>query len=155
MRSTFIVVFVASVFAVTWYLGDIRRLTRDYACKEPFDGPLVRCRVRFVLADYAADCALGANSEGLYISSATPAFPRKPWWAGGYVWDGVYMVRTPLFIPWNCLRPVESTLPLADYIRFDVPSLKIGAGCVCFFIPRETGELLLKSAGQQVSSRSA
>jgi len=55
-------------------------------------------------------------------------------------------------ILWHCLRYGEARLPLKGYVRFDVPSLKIGLSAVCFFIPREIGTQLLQGAGQQVSS---
>jgi hypothetical protein len=103
--------------------------------------------VRFALAEYPADCAIGANSEGLYISSSIDALKNKRWW-----WSGGYMVKTPIFIPWNCLRYGGSTFPLRGYIRFDVPSLKIGFSTIAFFIPRETGQLLLKRVERQISA---
>jgi hypothetical protein len=148
MSPVFLVPLVACAFAASWYFSDIRRLTRDYPCREPFDGTLVRCNVRFVLVDYFADCALGANNRGLYIASAVGPFPRKPWWSGASVWGGGYIVKTPMFIPWSCLRYGDAAAPLGRSIRFDVPSLRIGLSAVCFFVPRETGEQLLRAAGR-------
>jgi hypothetical protein len=48
-----------------WYRNDLRRLTRDYACKEPFDGALEGCIIRFPLDEASTDTVLGANGEGL------------------------------------------------------------------------------------------
>ena len=152
MLKVLIVLFVASAFVGMWYLSDIRRLMRDFPSREPFNGALVRSPVRFALADYSADCAIGANSDGLYIASAITAFKRLPWWTGGYMWGGVYMVRRPLFIPWDSLQYSESKPPMRGYIRFDVPSLRIGRSAVCFFIRREIGVQLLSGVGRQVSS---
>ncbi len=148
MSSVLLIPFVACAFAASWYFSDIRRLTRNYPCREPFEGTLVRCNVRFVLVDYLADCALGADGRGLYIASAIGPFQRKPWWSGASLWGGGYIVRTPMFIPWTCLRCSDARPPLRRYMRFDVPSLKIGLGTVCFFVPRETAEQLLLTAGR-------
>jgi len=56
-----------------WHRNGLRRLTHDYACKDPFNGALVDCLVRFAPDDANTDCVLGANSEGLYMSSSADA----------------------------------------------------------------------------------
>src|SRR5271156_1230949 len=116
MLKVLLVLLVAAAFVLPWYFSDIRRLARTYGCNTVFNGTLVHCAIRFTLAESGADAAVGANAEGLYVSSS--------------------MLTTPVFIPWRDLRHSESTFPNAT--RFEVPSLKIGLGCVTFFLPRET-----------------
>jgi hypothetical protein len=55
-----------------WYRNDLRRLTRDYACKHPFEGALEHCIARFPLDDASTECVLGANSQGLYTQIKPP-----------------------------------------------------------------------------------
>ena len=47
MLKILAVLLVVGVFVYGWYRNDLRRLTRDYACKQPFDGTLQHCIVRF------------------------------------------------------------------------------------------------------------
>jgi hypothetical protein len=67
-----------------WHRNDLRRLTRDYACKEPFAGAIARCIVRFPLDEASTDCMLGANSRGLYISSSIDALEKSRRWSFRY-----------------------------------------------------------------------
>jgi hypothetical protein len=55
----------------------LRRLARDYAYKELFDGVLQHCIVRFPLDEASTDCMLGANGDGLYMSSSIEALKKK------------------------------------------------------------------------------
>lgn len=96
MLKILAVVLVVVVFIYSWYRNDLRRLTRDFACKEPFDGALEHCIVRFPLDEASTDCMLGANCEGLYLSSSIDALERRRRWSYRY-----YVIRTPIFIPWN------------------------------------------------------
>jgi hypothetical protein len=148
MRNALIIVAVVAAFFASWYFSIMRRLTRDYARTEPFDGTLVRSRVRFALAEYPADCALGANREGLYISSSPEAVKKGRWW-----WSSRYQVKTPFLIPWDRLHFAESALPLRGYIRVDVSTVKTGFSSTCFFIPQEIARPLLTAAGRQISPR--
>jgi hypothetical protein len=40
---------VISVFMLLWHRNGLRRLTRDYACMEPFEGALVECILVFTV----------------------------------------------------------------------------------------------------------
>jgi len=119
----------------------LRRLTRDYACKEPFNGALERCIVRFPLDEAGTDCALGANSVGLYMSSSIDALEKSRRWSFRY-----YAIRTPIFIPWNSMQIGDAKFPMQGHLRFSVPSINI-----IVFIPRETASLLLIRGGQPTS----
>jgi hypothetical protein len=78
---------------------------------------------------------LGANSDGLYMSSSIDALEKnRRWWSFRY-----YLIRTPIFIPWNCLQIADAKFPMRRHLRFTVPSTK-----VTFFVPQETGRLLLE-----------
>jgi hypothetical protein len=132
------VLLVVGVFVYSWYRNDVRRLTRDYACKEPFDGALEHCIVRFPVDEMGTDCMLGANGDGLYMSSSVEALGKNRRWSFRY-----YVIRTPLFIPWNCIQISDAKFPMRRHLRFSVPSNK-----AIFFVPRETGRLLLTSAGR-------
>jgi hypothetical protein len=120
-----------------WNRNGLRRLTRDYARKDPFKGDLVDCLVRFAPDDASTDCILGANSEGLYMSSSIDALERNRRWSFRY-----YVIKTPIFIPWSDMQIGDAKFPLRRYLRFSVPSNK-----AVFFIPRETGRLLQSAAG--------
>jgi len=128
---------VIGVMIYSWHRNDLRRLTRDYACKAPFDGRLESCLIRFSLDEASTDTELGVNGEGLFMSSSSDALIRNKRWSFRY-----HVIRTPLFIPWHCLQVRDAKFPMRRYLRFDVPSNQ-----ATFFIPRETGARLLKSAG--------
>jgi hypothetical protein len=144
MFKVIMVVGVASVFVLTWYVSDVRRLTRDFSATTPFTGAVVETLVRFALAQYRAPCSIGANSEGLYMAPS-PATMNRKWYHPGY-----HTVITPLFIPWTALQYRTATMPLSTHVRFDVPSLRIGLSPVCFFIPRKDAESVLASVGRRV-----
>jgi hypothetical protein len=144
MVKVVMVVGVACVFFLTWYVSDVRRLTRDFSATTSFTGPVVETLVRFALAEYRAHCSIGANKEGLYMA---PSPANRKWYHPGY-----HTVVTPLFIPWTALEYHTASMPLSDHIRFDVPSLRIGLSPVCFFIPRKDAEPVLASVGRQVSA---
>jgi hypothetical protein len=120
-----------------WHRNDLRRLTRDFARLDRFDGALERCLVRFPLDETSTDCALGADSTGLYMSSPIEALEKNRRWSFRY-----HMIRIPVFIPWNCVRIHAAKWPMRGYLRFDVPSNK-----ATFFVPRETCSLLLANGG--------
>jgi hypothetical protein len=133
------VLLVVGVFVYSWYRNDLRRLTRDYARKEAFDGTVGHCIVRFPVDEAGTDCELGANSEGLYMSSSIDALERnRRWWSFRY-----HVIRTPIFIPWKCLQIADAKFPMRRYLRFSVPANK-----ATFFVPRETGRLLLTRVGR-------
>jgi hypothetical protein len=135
------VLLVIGLMLYGWYRNDLRRLTRDYACEQPFDGPLQHCVVRFPLDETGTDCVLGANRDGLYMSSSRDALKRNRRWSFRY-----YVIRTPIFIPWNCLQVAKAKFPMRAHLRFQVPSNK-----ATFFVPQETGRLLLQTAGPRMS----
>lgn len=132
---------IIGVIVYAWYRNDLRRLTRDYACKGSFDGDLQRCIIRFPLDEAGTDAALGANGAGLYMSSSIDALKANRRWSFRY-----YAIRQPIFIPWDCMQIDDAKFPMIGRLRIDVPSSK-----AIFFIPRETGRLLLKSAGRSPS----
>jgi hypothetical protein len=136
MLKILAVLLVVGVFVYSWYRNDLRRLTRDYACKEPFGGALEHCIVRFPVDEMGTDCMLGANGDGLYMSSSIEALDKNRRWSFRF-----YVIRTPLFIPWNCIQISDAKFPMRRHLRFSVPSNKTN-----FFVPRETGRLLLTSA---------
>jgi hypothetical protein len=138
MLKILAVLLAVGVFAYCWYRNDLRRLTRDYASKEPFGGTLQRCIVRFPVDEMGTDCMLGANSDGLYMSSSIDALEKNRRWSFRY-----YVIRTPIFIPWNCIQITDAKFPMRRHLRFSVLSTK-----AMFFVPRETGRLLLTSAGR-------
>jgi hypothetical protein len=132
---------VIALMIYGWYRNDQRRLTRDYACKIPFKGPLQPCVVRFPTDEAGTDCLLGVNSEGLYMSSSVEAVRKRAWWSS----SRRYVIRTPLLIPWLYLEIEEAKFPMHGHLRFNVTS----NGTV-FFVPRETGNLLLRSVGRAI-----
>jgi hypothetical protein len=132
---------VVGVLIYAWHRNDLRRLTRDYAYKETFDGALEHCIVRFPLDEAGTDCVLGANSVGLYVSSSRDAVEKSRRWSHRY-----YAIRTPIFIPWNCLQIDDARFPMPGCLRFTVPANK-----ATFFVPRETGRLLLTNVGRPMS----
>jgi hypothetical protein len=140
---------IAAVLAVVallfygWYRNDLRRLTRDFARQQPFDGKLHACLVRFPLDDTKTDCLLGANDAGLYMTSSSAALKSNGRWSVRY-----YVIRTPLFIPWSCVQVGDAKFPLRGYFRFSVPSNK-----ATFFVPREIGERLLGDAGRTLAQQ--
>jgi len=138
MLKILAVLLVVGVFVYGWYRNDLRRLTRDYACKQPFDGTLQHCIVRFPVDEMGTDCMLGANSDGLYMSSSIDALENKRRWSFRY-----YVIKTPIFIPWNCIQITDAKFPMRRHLRFSVLSTK-----AMFFVPRETGRLLLTSVGR-------
>lgn len=121
-----------------WYRNDLRRLARDYAYKDPFAGALEHCIVRFPLDEMGTECVLGADSQGLYMSSSTDALKRNRRWSFRY-----HVIRIPIFIPWNRMKIGDAKFPMRRHLRFSVLSNK-----ATFFIPRETGLKLLTSVGQ-------
>ena len=135
------VLLVVGVFVYGWYRNDLRRLTRDYACKQPFDGTLQHCIVRFPVDEMGTDCMLGANLDGLYMSSSIDALEKNRRWSFRY-----YVIRTPIFIPWHCIQIRDAKFPMLKYLRFNVPSNK-----ATFFVPRETGRRLLNTAGRSMA----
>jgi hypothetical protein len=54
-----------------------------------------------------------------------------------------YVIRTPIFIPWNCLQIADAKFPMRRHLRFSVPSTN-----AFFFVPLGTGRLLLTSVGR-------
>jgi len=124
-----------------WYRNDLRRLTREYACKAPFHGALENCIIRFPLDEASTDAVLGADREGLFMSSSIEALKKNRRWSFRY-----YVIRTPIFIPWHCIQIRDAKFPMRRYLRFGVPSNK-----ATFFVPRETGRQLLKNAGRAIS----
>jgi hypothetical protein len=137
MLNILAVLLVVGAFVYGWYRNDLRRLTRDYACKEPYDGVLEHCIVRFPVDEAGTDCMLGASSDGLYMSSSVDALEKNRRWSWRY-----HVIRTPILIPWNCIQISDARFPMRGHLRFSVPSNK-----ATFFVPRETGRLLLTSAG--------
>ena len=73
MLTILSVLLVIGLMLYGWYRNDLRRITRDYAWLKSFDGVLDQCIVRFPMDEAGTDCLLGANSEGLYISSSLDA----------------------------------------------------------------------------------
>jgi hypothetical protein len=138
MVKVLAVLVVVGVFVYGWYRNDLRRLTRDYACKEPFDGALEHCIVRFPVDETGTDCMLGANSDGFYMSSSAEAQEKNRRWSWRY-----YVIRTPILIPWTYIQISPAKFPMRKYLRFSVPSNK-----TTFFVPRETGRLLLTRVGR-------
>ncbi len=134
------ILIVIGVMIYRWYRNDLRRLTRDYRCKAPFDGDLVSCIIRFPLDEASTETVLGASSEGLFMSSSIDALKRNKRWSYRY-----YVIRTPIFIPWHCIRIRDARFPMLRYLRFNVPSNK-----ATFFVPRATGCQLLKNAGRAI-----
>lgn len=65
----------------------------------------------------------------------------KRWMGKSY-----YVIRTPIFIPWDQMQYCEAKFPLHNYVRFTVPSNK-----ATLFVPRETADLLLGRAGRRLS----
>lgn len=126
------VVLVVGVFLFGWYRNDLRRLTRDYACNEPFEGALQHCIVRFPLDEMGTECMLGANGTGLYLSSSADAVKRNKRWSFRY-----HVIGTPLFIPWESMQVADAKFPLRRYLRFRASNKAI------FFIPREAARSLL------------
>jgi hypothetical protein len=137
MTTMLAILLAITIFFVCWHRNGLRRLTRDYACKEPFDGALENCLVRFAPDEMSTDCVLGANGRGLYMSSSVDALEKNRRWSFRY-----YVIRTPIFIPWNCMQIRDARFPLRGHLRFTVPSNK-----ATFFIPRDTGRLLQSAAG--------
>jgi hypothetical protein len=132
------VALVAMVFVYGWYRNDLRRLTRDFACKEPLDGALEHCIVRFPLDERGTDCMLGANDAGLYMTSSTEALEENRRWSFRY-----YVIKTPILIPWSRMEIGDAKFPIRGHLRFSVPSNKAN-----FFVPREIGRLLLSRVGR-------
>jgi hypothetical protein len=137
MLKILAVLAVIGVFIYFWYRNDLRRLTRDYAYKIPFDGALESCLIRFPVDELSTDTVLGSNGEGLYMSSSIEAVNKSRRWSFRY-----YSIRTPIFIPWDCIQIADAKFPMRRYLRFHVPSNK-----ATFFVPRETGRQLLRNAG--------
>jgi hypothetical protein len=138
MLKIIAVVLVAGALFYGWYRNDLRKLTRDYACKEPFEGPLQHCIIRFPVDERGTECMLGACSDGLYLSSSIEALEASRRWSFRY-----YAIRTPILIPWKSLEVGDAKFPMRGHLRFTVPSNR-----AIFFVPRETGRLLLASAGR-------
>ena len=138
MLKIFAVVLVVGAFFYSWHRNDLRKLTRDFTCKEPFQGLLLHCVVRFPVDERGTDCMLGASSDGLYLSSSIDALEKNRRWSFRY-----HVIRTPIFIPWKSMQIGDAKFPLRGQLRFTVPSNN-----ATFFIPREIGKLLLASAGR-------
>ena len=131
----------AGVMFYFWYRNDLRRLTRDYSCKAPFDGDLESCIIRFPLDESSTDTMLGADSDGLFMSSSIDALKQNRRWSYRY-----HVIRTPIFIPWNRIQIRDAKFPMLKYLRFNVPSNK-----ATFFVPREAGRRLLNTAGRSTA----
>lgn len=131
------------VWICAWHRDGARRLARDYSRPEPFAGVLEKCLIRFPAGEAKTDGMLGANSEGLYLSSSAEAIEMSKRWMG----KRYYVVRTPILIPWDQMQYCEAKFPLQEYVRFTVPSNK-----ATFFVPRETADLLLGRAGRRLPS---
>ncbi len=112
----------------------------------PFGGPLIESLIRFPLAEYRAHCAIGANTQGLYIAPSAASLNKGKWWHPGY-----HIIKTPLFIPWAALECHAASMPFGAQARFDVPSLRVGLSPVCFFMPLTDAEPLLAGARRHVS----
>jgi len=139
-----VAVSVFGLWFYAWYRNDQRRLTRDYSYPNPFDGILEKCMIRFPTDEVKTDCVLGANSEGLYLSSSLEEIENNRRWT----WNRRHsLIRTPILVPWNRLECGEAKFPLQQYVRFVVPSNK-----AIFFVPRETANLLLDRVGRHVPS---
>ena len=138
MLKIFAVALVAGAFFLGWYRNDLRKLTRDYACQGAFEGPLQHCIIRFPVDERGTDCMLGANGDGLYLSSSIEALAASRRWSFRY-----YAIGTPIFIPWKSLEIGDARFPMRGHLRFTVAPNK-----AIFFVPRETGRLLLASAGR-------
>jgi hypothetical protein len=138
MLKILAVLLVVGVFVYVWCRNDLRRLTRDFAYREPFDGPLEHCILRFPVDELSTDCMLGVNRDRLYMSSSIDALERNRRWSFRY-----YVIRTPIFIPWNRMQIANAKFPMQKHLRFSVSSSKAN-----FFIPRETGRRLLMSVGR-------
>ncbi len=145
MFKVAMVALVGAAFFLSWYANDVRRLIRDYGCTAPFDGTLAEVLVRFALEEYQAHCSIGANADGLYIAPSAETLRRRHWWKPWH-----YVIGAPLFIPWTALQYHALDTPFGAYVRFDVPSLRVGRSPVCFFIRRKDAEPLLASVGRQV-----
>lgn len=95
-----ICVILLAVGATTygWYRSDLRRLARDYACKEPFDGALERCIVRFPLGE--AVSRLTSQRAEITISTGVKrmSFPTLGSWI---VWMMVPMVAAAAAWAWQ------------------------------------------------------
>lgn len=81
MLKILAVLLAIGTFVYGWYRNDLRKLTRDYASGVPFHGALAHCIVRFPVDEAGADCMLGANSEGLYMSSPIDALEKNKRWS--------------------------------------------------------------------------
>jgi hypothetical protein len=124
---------VIALMIYGWHRNDRRRIIRDFACDvHRFHGPLEPCLVRFPLDEAKTDCLLGANSEGLFISSSPEAIKKSKQWS-----HRSQAIHNPVLIPWNCLSVAAARFPLRGYFRITVPSNK-----ATFFIPKETGRRL-------------
>ena len=132
------VLLIIGLMFYAWYRNDLRRITRDYACSWSFDGALEQCIVRFPAGESGTDCLLGADSVGLYMSSSSDALKKSRQWSHRY-----YALSTPVFIPWSQLRIGDAKFPMRGHLRFQVPSIR-----ATFFVPRETGALLLRRSGR-------
>jgi len=138
MLKILAILMVIGVIFYGWHRNDLRRLTRDYACNGPFDGALEECIIRFPLDEGSTETVLGSNGEGLYMSSSTEARKRNKRWSWRY-----YVIKTPLFIPWDQIRISDAKFPMRRYLRFKVPANK-----ATFFVPRKTGRQLVMNAGR-------
>lgn len=124
---------VVCVLIYSWHRNDLRRLTRDFARGDAYEGPLERCLMRFPLDEAYTDCVLGADVGGLHISSSADALEKSRRWSFRH-----HAIKTPLFIPWRCLEIADAKFPMRSYLRFSVPTAE-----ATFFVPRDTGRRLL------------
>jgi hypothetical protein len=132
---------VIGLMIYAWQRNDLRRIIRDFACDgHRFNGQIEPCLVRFPLDESKTDCLIGANREGLFLSSSPEAIERSKWWS-----YRSHAIRTPVLIPWNCLLITDASFPLRAYFRITVLSNK-----ATFFIPKEAGGLLLANARRDV-----
>jgi len=141
MLEIFAILIFAGVMFYFWYRNDLRRLTRDYACTVSFNGDLESCIIRFPLDEASTDTMLGANSEGLFMTSSSDALKKNRHWSFRY-----HAIRIPIFIPWQCVQIRDAKFPMLKYLRFNVASNK-----ATFFVPREAGRRLLKAAGRSMT----
>jgi hypothetical protein len=58
---------------------------------------------------------LGANRDGLYMSSSIDALEKNRRWSFRY-----YVIRTPIFIPWNCVQIADAKFPMRGNLAYQI-----------------------------------
>ncbi len=135
---------VLGAVVLAWYVDITRQLTRDFGTRRRFDGELISCLVFFPSNEGRTDCLVGANDEGLYLSSSQAAQERNRWWRPGRRYR---VLKTPIFIPWSRLTWANAKFPLRGDLRFTVTRSRL-----CFFLPRENCEALRVQARCQAGA---